>query len=478
MYALKYQWRTIQMRAFLTSLLLILSLLLAACGGGEPAAEPAPDADTPSEEEAAPEGEAAEEDGEAAASFDIPAPAVPNAETASEYSGTSITYYGDSVGLGAQMDEVLTAQFMEDTGINVEVIRKPQDATENYSTYQRFFQGQSTDIDVMMLDVIWPGAFAPHLVDLSDAMAEEAAMHYETIIENNTVDGALVAIPWFADFGMLYYRTDLLEQYGYDAPPATWNELEEMAQAIQDGEREEGNDTFTGFVWQGAAYEGLTCDALEWIYSHGGGAIIEDGEITLNNPQAIEALNRAAGWVGTISPEGVVSYREEDARGVFQGGNAACMRNWPYAYAAGQEADSPIRDQFDVAPLPVANEGEPAGTVGGWQLGVSAYSQNPEASIEFVRYMASPEVQKWRALVGSQVPTIPEVAQDEEVLEALPFLEPLEEVVRVTRPSRTTGQRYNEASTAFFQGVYEVLQGADANEVLPRIEQRLERITR
>jgi trehalose/maltose transport system substrate-binding protein len=277
---------------------------------------------------------------------------------------------------------------------------------------------------------------------------------------------------------MLYYRTDLLEKYGYDAPPATWDELEEMAQTIQDGEREEGNDTFTGFVWQGAAYEGLTCDALEWIYSHGGGTIIEDGEITLNNPQAAEALNRASGWVGTISPDGVVSYREEDARGVFQGGNAAFMRNWPYAYAAGQEAESPIRDQFDVAPLPVANDAEPAGTVGGWQLGVSTYSQSPEASIEFVRYMASPEVQKWRALVGSQVPTIPDVAQDEEVLAALPFLEPLEEVVRVTRPSAATGQRYNEASTAFFQGVYEVLQGADANEVLPNVEQRLERITR
>ncbi len=463
------------MRAFLISLMLILSLLLAACGGGEQATEPAPeDAETPSEEEAAPEGEAEEP----AAEFALPAPAVPNAEAASEYSGESITYYGDSVGLGAQMDEVLTAQFMEDTGINVEVIRKPQDATENYSTYQRFFQGQSTDIDVMMLDVIWPGAFAPHLLDLSDALADEAAMHYDTIIENNTVDGALVAIPWFADFGMLYYRTDLLEKYGYDAPPATWDELEEMAQTIQDGEREEGNDTFTGFVWQGAAYEGLTCDALEWIYSHGGGALIEDGEITLNNPQAAEALNRASGWVGTISPDGVVSYREEDARGVFQGGNAAFMRNWPYAYAAGQEADSPIRDQFDVAPLPVANEGDPAGTVGGWQLGVSTYSESPEASIEFVRYMASPEVQKWRALVGSQVPTIPDVAQDEEVLEALPFLAPLEDVVRVTRPSRETGQRYNEASTAFFQGVYEVLQGADANEVLPNIEQRLERITR
>jgi trehalose/maltose transport system substrate-binding protein len=281
-------------------------------------------------------------------------------------------------------------------------------------------------------------------------------------------------MPWFGDFGMLYYRTDLLEQYGYDGPPTTWDELEEMAQTVQEGERDEGNDAFVGFVWQGSAYEGLTCNMLEWIYTHDGGTMITDGEITLDNPDATAAMERAAGWVGTISPEGVVSYQEEDARNVFQGGNAMFMRNWPYAYAAGQADESQIQGLFDVAPLPTSGGGETAGTVGGWQLAVSAYSENPEAAIEFIRYVTSPEMQIWRAKVGTYVPTIPEVSQDEEVLEVMPFLDTFTDVTRVTRPSDETGDLYNEASAAIFQGGNEILLGTSADEVMTRIEEDLQ----
>lgn len=136
---------------------------------------------------------------------------------------------------------------------------------------------------------------------------------------------------------MLYYRTDLLQKYGYQRPPQTWTELDQMATRIQAGERQAGNRDFWGFVFQGKAYEGLTCDALEWIFSMGGGRIIEpDGRITINNPQAIAALNMVRSWVGRISPPGVTSYAEEEARNAFQSGNAAFMRNWPYAYSLGQ----------------------------------------------------------------------------------------------------------------------------------------------
>ncbi|HWQ11474.1 MAG TPA: ABC transporter substrate-binding protein [Roseiflexaceae bacterium] len=404
-------------------------------------------------------------------------PPVPNAEEARQYSGATIIYYGDSVGLGGELDRILAAQFTEDTGINVNIVAKPQDATENYAVYQRFFQAQSTDVDVMMLDVIWPAAFAPHLLDLSPKLGQEAQEHFESIVQNNTVDGKLIAMPWFADFGMLFYRTDLLQQYGFDAPPATWEELEQMAQTIQEGERA-NNPNFAGFVWQGAAYEGLTCNALEWIAS-AGGSIVEGGQVTVNSPEAVEMLTRAQGWIGTISPQGVTSYKEEDARNIFQGGNAAFMRNWPYAYAAANQDDSPIRGMFDVAPLPMNSEGgRHVGTVGGWQLGVSRYSQNPDAAIEFVRYMTSPEVQTYRAVVGSFVPTIQSVTTDPQVVAAMPFLENLADVERVTRPSNEFGENYNQGSTIFFQGVSRILQGQDPAQVLPQVEQQLGRFLR
>jgi trehalose/maltose transport system substrate-binding protein len=403
------------------------------------------------------------------------APAVQNAAEAKQYSGAKITFYGDAV--ASELDKVLSQQFTQDTGIEVRVIPRPKDATESYAAYQRMFQSQSSDVDVLMLDVIWPGAFAQHLEDLGPKLGAVAKEHVESIVQNNTVNGKLIAIPWYTDFPMLYYRKDLLEKYGFNKPPETWDELEQMSKKIMDGEKGQ-SPNFTGFVWQGKAYEGLTCNALEWVASSGGGHIIDDGKPSVNNPKAIKALNRAKGWVGNISPAGVTGYEEEDARNAFQGGNAAFMRNWPYAYAAGNDDKSPIKGKFDVAPLPHDPGQKSAGTVGGWQLGVSKYSKNKDAAIEFVRYLASPEAQKYRAVTASLAPTIPSIQQDPEVVKAMPFLAKAKDLSLVTRPSNTTGARYNEASLAFFQGVSQVLQGQDAAKVAPQIDERLKRVMR
>jgi trehalose/maltose transport system substrate-binding protein len=273
---------------------------------------------------------------------------------------------------------------------------------------------------------------------------------------------------------MLYYRTDLIEQYGFDGPPETWDELTEMATTIQEGEQA-NDENFWGFVYQGNAYEGLTCDGLEWQASSGGGSIVDaDGNVTLNNDEAIAIFNLARDWTGVIAPPGVTTYQEEDARNAFQNGQAAFMRNWPYAYSLGQGDDSAVAGNFDVAPLPAQEGGEHVGTVGGWQIGVSEYSENQEAAIEFARYLTSADVQKWRAVAASFVPTMPEVAEDPEVLAAMPFLETLADVVRVVRPSTPAGDLYNEVSTAYFQGLNEVLNGADAADAVPDMADDIE----
>jgi trehalose/maltose transport system substrate-binding protein len=401
-------------------------------------------------------------------------PAVANATAAKQFSSQKLTYYGDSVGIGAQLDQTLAKRFTQDTGIQVKVVPKPQAGTDAYQGFLRFFQAQSPDLDVLMLDVIWPGAFAPHLLDLSQKLGTEAKQHYPNIIQNDTVNGKLVALPWFADVGILYYRTDLLKKYGYSAPPQTWDELQQQATKIMNGEKA-SNPNFTGFVFQGSAYEGLTCDGLEWLASTGGGQIIENNKVTVNNPQATTTLNMVKGWIGTIAPRGVTTFQEDDARNVFQGGNAAFMRNWPYAYAAAKQG-SPIQSTFDAGALP-ASSGQPhVGTVGGWQLGVSKYSKNQDAGVEFVRYMAGPDVQAWRAVVGTFLPTIQSVAAMPAVVQAQPFLKNIGDVQRVTRPSTVLADQYNQGSTIFFQGVNQVLNGQDASGVLPGVAQQLQRL--
>ncbi|MCA9880673.1 MAG: ABC transporter substrate-binding protein [Thermomicrobiales bacterium] len=392
-----------------------------------------------------------------------------------DLSGKSISVILGADGPVVPWEEAAVAKFTEATGCAVTRTSGPESATERLAQYQQLLAAQASDVDAMMIDVIWPGILASHAADLSGAIGWQGAEYFERIVANNTVGGKLVGIPWFTDAGILYYRTDLLEKHGFDAGPTTWLELEEMAVAIQEAERAENPDFF-GFVWQGAAYEGLTCDALEWQFSNGGGVIVEeDVTVSVNNPQAIAAFERARGWVGSISPEGVTTYREEDARGVWQAGNAAFMRNWPYAYSLGQAADSVIRDKFAVSQLPMGDGdgASHADCLGGWQVMVSAYSQNQDAAIAFAQFLTSKEAQKAFAIEQSRLPTIVELYDDADVLAANAFFGSLKDVFlggAVARPSTVTSDLYNEVSTAYFTAVNEILTG-QAPDAAARVAQ-------
>ena len=181
-------------------------------------------------------------------------------------------------------------------------------------------------------------------------------------------------MPIYTDAGLIYYRKDLLEKHGVK-PPETWAELADAAKKIAAAESATG---MQGFVFQAKAYEGLTCDALEWVASFGGGTIVDpSGKITINNPQAVAAIDTAAGWIKSgVAPQGVLNYSEEESRGVFQSGKAVFMRNWPYAWPLAQSADSPVKDKVGVLQIPMGGaQGKHASALGGWQMAVSKYSK-------------------------------------------------------------------------------------------------------
>jgi trehalose/maltose transport system substrate-binding protein len=395
--------------------------------------------------------------------------------------GASIKAILSEEGPSAPWDDAAAAKFSAATGINVQVIRGDRSATDRLATYRQQLSSGSGDADVYQIDVIWPGILAEFAEDLKPGLGDTTGF-FPAIIQNNTVGGKLVAVPWFTDAGLLYYRTDLLQKYGYTKPPATWAELEEMAKKIQAGERA-SNPDFWGFVWQGKAYEGLTCAALEWQVSNGGGSIIEpDGTVSVNNAQTVAAFERAKGWVSTISPPGVTTYQEEEARGVWQAGNAAFMRNWPYAFALGQAPDSAIKGKFDVTLMP-KGDGEKArnaDTLGGWQLMVNKNSQNKEAAVEFVKFLTSPEVQKARALELSNLPTRPALYDDPDVLKLNPYYKPLKDVFSggaVARPSTVSADLYNDVSTAYFTAVNQVLTGQqDAKTAVANLETEIKKL--
>jgi trehalose/maltose transport system substrate-binding protein len=402
--------------------------------------------------------------------------------TATTVQAAEISISCSSLGKEYEICKEGAEAWAKSSGNTVKLVSTPNSATERLALYQQLLAAGAGDIDVFQIDVVWPGILGQHFVDLTQKAQSLVGQHFPVMVQSGTVGGKLVALPWFADAGLLYFRKDLLDKYKRPVP-TTWEDLEETAKLVQEGERKGGNNNFLGFVWQGRAYEGLTTNALEWIASYNGGTIVDEkGDITINNPNAAAALQRAAGWIGKISPEGLLNYTEEESRGVFQAGNAVFMRNWPYAWALAQGGDSPIRDKVGIAPLPKGGPtGKNTATLGGQLLAVSQYSKNREAATDLVVFLTSADEQKRRAISGSFNPTIPALFKDPDILKAAPFMGELSQVFAgaIARPAAVTGENYNKVSSEFFNTVHEVLSGKTAPEqALVRLDRDLKRIKR
>jgi trehalose/maltose transport system substrate-binding protein len=375
-------------------------------------------------------------------------------------------------------------QFTRETGIQVKLLPSPESTREQLALWRELLRPGVSGPDVYTIDVIWPGILNENFIDLKPYFANEISGDFPAITASYTVDNKLVAVPYDANIGLLYYRTDLLREYGYREPPRTWDELEIMAARIQAGERakaKKAKKQFWGFVWQGAATEALTCNALEWQAAAGGGQIIEkDKTISVNNPDAIRAWQRAARWVGSISPPGEVGYKEWDTLNVWIAGDAAFMRNWTLGYVDSQAAGSSIRNKFDVSLLPEGKRGR-VGTLGGTGLAVSRFSAHPHEAVELVRYLISRDVQIRRSRLLSEAPTRPELYDVPEVLDSSPRFALLSQALRtgiVSRPSNLTGKKYEEVSNAYMQAVHSVLTGErSAPESAKALENELVRIT-
>jgi trehalose/maltose transport system substrate-binding protein len=394
--------------------------------------------------------------------------------------GTSIKVVLPENALDRPWDDALIAKFQQLTGITVQTVRPGNDTTAVLAGYLRNFATGSADADVYAIDIVWPGILADYAEDLRPVVGGLHDM-LPTLVQNDTVKGKLVAVPYFTEVSLFYYRRDLLEKYHFAQPPVTWSELERQARTIEDGERASGNKLFWGFLWQGAASEALTCNALEWQISQGGGWLLgPDGKPSIRRDRFVAALERARGWIGTVSPPNVTSQLEDDSLQIWKSGEAAFMRNWPYAYLESMKDDSSIRNRIGVTVLPMGDgpDGRHADILGGFQLMVSKTSKNKSAAIEMVKFLTSPEIQRVNATTRGYAPTRPGLYDDPAVLKANPFFGTLKDVLltgAVTRPSTVAGSRYDEISKTYFTAVRQTLTGQkSAGTAVQELERELQ----
>jgi trehalose/maltose transport system substrate-binding protein len=377
--------------------------------------------------------------------------------------------------------EELLLEFTQKTGIRVTHLPAPETAPAQLALAWDLLRKGSPTPDVYGIDVIWPGILDENLIDLNPYLAKEMSSEVPALVANYTVKGKLVAVPYHADIGALYYRTDLIEKYGYHGPPKSWDELEKMAVQIQEGERKNGSKDFWGFVWPGAPSEGLTCNALEWQASEGGGRIIEpDGRITVNNRNAVRAWERAAHWVGWISPPSVLSYQEWDAANAFwTSGRAAFLRGWTSDYFISHPVEYPFSSQSGLASLP-GGRVERVATLGGLGLAVSRSSLHQREAVELVQFLLQKEAELDAERGRSEPPKRPELHDLPAILKAYAKVgNPAGNGGSgiVTRPSSEAGQKYSDVTAAYIRTVHSVLAGkAQAQTAAAALEKELAEI--
>lgn len=295
-------------------------------------------------------------------------------------------------------------------------------------------EGRSQELDVLVVDVVWVAEFARAgwIADLSEYFPPER-IREEFLpgpVEATVLEGRTRAVPWYADVGLLYWRTDLVPH----APP-TFEELRRFARKAIARDR-----SLSGIAWQARQYEGLNCNVAEAIWGHGGD-FAHSGRIDVRTPEAVAALTYLRELVASgLSSPGVTSSTEEDSRRTFQSGRAVFMRNWPYAWAPLNAADSPVRGRVGVAPLPTVS-GEPgAGALGGWQLAVNAHvdARRRAAAAKLVAYFTSPEAMVTLALEYSRIPARKAVFDDPRLRAGAPFIAGLRPALERARPRPVT----------------------------------------
>lgn len=301
--------------------------------------------------------------------------------------------------------EQIIEEFEETSNTEVKIVRQPTDTDQRRQTLIIPLRAKEKDPDVFLMDVAWIGQFAASdwLLSLNQYI-EKGGFDTSTVFSNilqqvDIYDNHIKALPVYIDCGILYYRSDLLDKYDCHIPE-TWEDFLACAKTIQHEERR-NNPRFYGFVWQGAQYEGLICNFIEFAAANGGHIVDSTGSLVLDEEQNIQVLMYMHDLIHKhkISPPNTYTeMKEEEVRTYFQNGNALFERNWPYAWKLHDGDNSPVKGKVGMTLLPKFKGGRHAAALGGWHIGISIYSDHKDEAWRLVQFILSYDIQKKFAL--------------------------------------------------------------------------------
>jgi len=328
------------------------------------------------------------------------------------------------------------------SSIRIEREIAPASSTAYHDLLTQKLKNRDPSVDVFLMDVIWPAEFAAAgwaLAIDEQFPPSEQDKFLTGPIQAGTYQGHIYGVPSRIDSGMLYYRSDLLDKYGF-SPPQTWKELVSQAKTIVQGEKD-AQPGLRGYSGQFKQYEGLVCNMLEFIGSHHGTLISEDGsQSTLTLPPSIQAVTFVREQIiNQLATPAVLTYQEPESLAIFVQGKAVFHRNWPYAWGIVDDPRySKVVGKVGVGSLPHFPQGRKVSALGGWLYGMSAFSQHQEEAWKFIQFMTSADMQKFFAVKASLAPSRTALYRDREVLKTNPQYETFLPVFQTAMPRPRT----------------------------------------
>jgi multiple sugar transport system substrate-binding protein len=346
---------------------------------------------------------------------------------------TEVVFKAQRLGRSGALQEILRAFERAHPGVFVRLELLPSASGSVHQYYVTALEGKTQDFDVLLLDVVWVAelARAGWIADLSEAFPP-AHIQRDFLpgpASAVIVDGATYAVPWYADVGMLYRRIDLVPR-----APQTFAELIDFAAPHVNGRR------MRGYLWQALQSEALVCNVFEAIWGHGG-VPSSPSAVELDTEPARAALVYLRSLIrGGVSPPGVTSMAEEEARRVFQAGAAVLMRNWPYAFADAERAGSAVQGRIGMSPLPTLSGAPGHGALGGFQLALNAHTpaHKVDAARALIAALSSPMSNLVLAVAYGRLPARLQTYQDPALLSGAPIIAGLLPAARLALPRPVT----------------------------------------
>jgi multiple sugar transport system substrate-binding protein len=343
----------------------------------------------------------------------------------------------------------------------------PTDASQQREQLVRRLGAEDSSIDVVGMDVIWTGEFANAgwVEEWTGPLKKQVTENvFPNVIETASFDGRLYAAPFNTNTQLLWYRKDLVKK-----PPATWDQMIEEAEGL----KEAGS-----IQVQANRYEGYMVLVNALIESAGTEILSGPEEVDLEQQpteKALEVIGRLAN--GGAAPPSLSTSDEDTARLGFEAGESAFMTNYTFAYASAQAEAPDIGKEMGFARFPRVEASKPSKPpLGGFNLAVSAFSENKDVAFEAAACLANDVSQKTAVELDGLPPSRSDLYTDKAVTKAYPgFARLVKESIEASGPRPTT-PAYQDVSLAVQRALHppDKIDPEDTESIYEELKENVE----